>query len=91
MLYVVAYDVASDRRREAVARALEAIGDRVQQSVFLIDIDGTQLARLLDALDAELEPPADRLQVWRICAGCERASHVIGPTSGRSGEITWIL
>ena len=43
---LIAYDIPDDGRRVRIAKALEAYGDRVQYSVFLIDIGPVKLARL---------------------------------------------
>ncbi len=45
-LYVAAYDVANDRRRERVARVLNRFGERVQFSVFLVWADSEELPEL---------------------------------------------
>lgn len=37
-LYVAAYDVTDDRRRNRVARVLTEFGHRVQLSVFVVDV-----------------------------------------------------
>lgn len=49
--YLVAYDIPSDRRRERVAKRLQAYGDRVQYSVFVIDSSPVRLQRLRRGLE----------------------------------------
>lgn len=44
--YVVAYDVRLDSRRNRVAKTLESYGDRIQYSVFLVDVKPAKLLRL---------------------------------------------
>jgi CRISPR-associated protein Cas2 len=44
--YVVAYDVASDKRRDRVFQLLQGYGDHVQFSVFFADLTDTELVRL---------------------------------------------
>lgn len=73
MRYVVAYDVADDGRRRRVADALEGYGDRVQCSVFEVDVAPDALASMVDELDRLLEVPADALRVYRLCGACEVA------------------
>lgn len=36
--YLVAYDIVDDRRRTKIAKVLESYGDRIQYSVFVVDI-----------------------------------------------------
>lgn len=43
---IIAYDIQNDRRRTKVAKTLESYGDRVQYSVFVIDIHPAALLRL---------------------------------------------
>jgi len=43
---LVAYDVADDRRRMRLASLLQRHGDRVQYSVFVLDIVPSRLVRL---------------------------------------------
>ena len=47
-LCVIAFDVASDRRRYRLTRILEGYGHRVQESVFEAWLDEAQHQRLLD-------------------------------------------
>ena len=47
--WIVAYDIPDDRRRLAVANALEDFGDRVQHSVFEVLLDDNDEFELLQA------------------------------------------
>jgi len=44
--YLIAYDVADDKRRAAVFKILMGNGDHVQFSVFLCELNAVELARL---------------------------------------------
>ena len=46
MRYLVCYDIADDRRRDRLAGALLDFGPRLQESVFLLDLDEELLVRL---------------------------------------------
>lgn len=91
MRYVIAYDIACDGRRARVSRLLEACGDRVQYSVFEADLGHDDLARLVDALESELMPPADRLRVWRLCGACQRATHAVGGAPIAERDVAWVI
>lgn len=91
MRWVIAYDVACDRRRERVARLLEACGERVQYSVFEAEMRHDELAHLVDALASELAPPADRLRVWRLCGACQRATHAVGGAPIAERDVAWVV
>ena len=53
-LYVAAYDVANDRRRERLARTLNRYGERVQYFVFLIWADAEELPDLRREVGVDL-------------------------------------
>ncbi len=91
MLYVIAYDISSDARRDQVSRRLSAWGDRVQFSVFEVDVEHRDLPRLIDEVAAFVHPPADRLRAWRVCGGCERATLALGGHAAGSRELAWIV
>lgn len=61
--FVVAYDVASDARRNRVAKTLESYGDRIQYSVFLVDAKPAKVLRMKAALRARLDLDADSVLV----------------------------
>ena len=44
MLYVVAYDIANDKRRKKVSEHLDKYGVRVNYSVYEIKLNKTKLA-----------------------------------------------
>jgi CRISPR-associated protein Cas2 len=45
-LYLVAYDIASDRRRRRVARVLESFGRRIQESLFEARLEPEEASEL---------------------------------------------
>ena len=46
--FLPAYDVTDDRRRTRLAKLLERYGDRVQYSVFVVQIRPVKMVRLLE-------------------------------------------
>ncbi len=48
--FVVAYDITNDPRRIRVAKTLESYGDRIQYSVFIVDIKPARMVRLRASL-----------------------------------------
>ncbi|MFV2064151.1 MAG: CRISPR-associated endonuclease Cas2 [Chloroflexota bacterium] len=61
--YVVAYDIPDDRRRQRVARKLESYGDRVQFSVFLVEVKPARFVRLRASLERLLQVEDDSLLI----------------------------
>lgn len=48
--YIAAYDISDDQQREKVARVLFGFGDRLQKSVFLIDLEPEDVPELKFAI-----------------------------------------
>jgi len=44
--FLIAYDIADDRRRDRLAKCLQRHGDRVQYSVFVVDASSARMLRL---------------------------------------------
>ena len=70
--WLLAFDVADDRRRDRLSRFLEGRGQRVQWSVFEILETRAGIGRVLDeAIDpSRFDPAADSLRCYRVCAAC---------------------
>lgn len=60
---LVAYDVVDDRRRTRLAKALEAYGDRVQYSVFVIDAEPVRIGRMRRRIGELIDPAVDSVLV----------------------------
>ena len=71
MLIIVTYDVSTEtpagrRRLRRVAKACEAIGQRVQKSVFECQVNEMQFEQLERTLLAEIDEKEDNLRFYRI-------------------------
>ncbi|MEF7613499.1 CRISPR-associated endonuclease Cas2 [Aquincola sp. MAHUQ-54] len=82
MLLIVCYDVntetrAGRRRLRRVAKACEAVGQRVQKSVFECQIDVAQMEALERKLLHEIDLGTDCLRLYRMAdtRGCEVREH----------------
>ncbi len=60
-VYVVAYDIADDKRLRRVYRTMRGYGDRVQYSVFVCQLTDLQRAWLESALDRLIHPTEDQV------------------------------
>lgn len=58
---LIAYDIADDRRREAIARTLSGYGDRVQYSVFVVDARPAGLVRVRQRIESIADLSVDSL------------------------------
>ena len=74
MLYLISYDIPStregDRRRTKLARQLEALGLRVQLSVFEVEMPPEQLPRIAHQLEAFIDEQEDSLRIYPLCGTC---------------------
>ena len=61
--YLISYDVADDRRRNAVFRACREHGDWVQFSVFVAELNGTELVRFRAELTQLTSADADQVLI----------------------------
>ncbi len=71
MLIIATYDVSTEtaagrKRLRRVAKACEAIGQRVQKSVFEFQINEMQYEQLQRTLLAEINEKEDNLRFYRI-------------------------
>lgn len=87
MKYVIAYDIEPDKARSRVADALEAVGRRVQESVFECDLEEDRLAKLVNQLRRELgDPAAGNIRFYKLCADCWSGSFGLGDLASGPGS-----
>ena len=81
MLYLICYDVVSDKRRNKLAKLLLDLGDRIQRSAFECRIaDPDILGRFLRRAQRLLDPQTDSLRCYRVCAACREEIIRFGET-----------
>lgn len=89
--YVVAYDITEDQRRARVAATLQALGERIQYSVFLLTIDDGQLAPLLARLATLIDLDEDSVYALRQCAPCWDARTCLGQAHPPTPQLYWAV
>ncbi len=78
MLYIVSYDIESDRTRTRLAKRLKDFGFRVQFSVFEADVDDRELEELKKVLsETELEA-RDSIRLYGLCQHCLKRVEIWG-------------
>lgn len=71
MFVVVVYDVASNSRRNKVAKTLAGYGDRVNLSVFECDFKKVEaLESLKGKLKGIIKPKKHHIRYYTICREC---------------------
>ena len=82
-MYVVSYDITSNRRRNKIAKTLEGYGTRIQYSVFecrLTEKKYKEMYRKLMQLMTDEEDGS--IRIYSVCGNCEGKIRTIGEISG---------
>lgn len=94
MLVLVTYDVntlepGGKRRLRRVAQACEDWGQRAQFSVFEIEVDPAQWAKLKARLEGEIDPAHDSLRYYYLGANWDRRIEHVGakPAADLNGPL----
>lgn len=88
---IAAYDVSEDARRARLAALLSAYGDRVQKSVFLLDVDAAEL-ELIRARGQELiDTECDSLWLTPCCAACWAGRLTVGQVALPDKVLFWAV
>lgn len=78
MFIVVSYDVVDDRRRNRIAKVLKSFGERVQRSVFEMNLDAAELDRMVGKLERHVDRDQDSARVYVLCSACKPRTRIIG-------------
>lgn len=81
MRFLVSYDIACSRRRLRVSNLLLGYGERVQESVFALELREGQWQALCQRLDATIDPTLDQWRGWRACADDQADTQDLGAPS----------
>jgi CRISPR-associated protein Cas2 len=79
--FLVAYDIADDNRRSHIAQILLDYGQRVQESVFCLEIDDEVHERLLKRLRKAMDDQGDVVWVVPTCRNCRKSVLTFGRTT----------
>ena len=78
MEYIIAYDLADDRRRDRLVRTLLDYGKRIQMSVFAVHLDDELFDRMITRIRSVVDENEDRVHVFRLCGACEERVIMMG-------------
>lgn len=81
--YLVTYDIADDRRRDAVFKICRQQGDHTQYSVFVAELDGRELIAFQAELDDLIHAHEDQI-LFADLGPAEREAGRIIASLGRS-------
>ncbi len=68
--WLLAYDIRDDRRRTRIARLMESLGERVQNSVFEAWLTPDELQRILQKSEKVMKMEEDSLRIYALCEAC---------------------
>lgn len=91
MTIIAAYDVSEDARRARLAALLQAHGDRIQLSVFVLNIGHDDLRELCRKAGDIIDVERDSLYFFRQCETCWNAIDYLGQAAPPSPELAWIV
>ena len=80
MKYLVCYDIINDKRRKKLADLLGGYGDRVNYSVFEIELNESKREKLLYEIELKklINKKYDSLRFYHICQNCVPKSFDVG-------------
>lgn len=77
-LYVVAYDISDDKRRNKIFDTLQGFGRWTQYSLFECWLTKKQLLLLQNALQRHLNVDLDSVRFYPMCVDCVRRIETVG-------------
>jgi CRISPR-associated protein Cas2 len=76
--FLLTYDIADPKRLAKVAKAMEAVGERVQDSVFEAYLNESELDKLLKKVQKVMKAEEDSLRVYVLCEACRGKIRCVG-------------
>jgi CRISPR-associated protein Cas2 len=86
-LYVVAYDISSDKRRTKVHKVLSGFGAWTQFSLFECHLTETQYLRLREMLDRHLDEKLDTVRFYPLCSSCQKRVETVGSPAPKEPDL----
>ncbi len=86
---IAAYDIAHDSRRARVAAVLQAWGDRIQRSVYILTLPPDEVEGVLDSVREILEPTVDSFVLVRQCGPCRDQTVTMGQMRVPEPSLFW--
>ncbi len=78
VFYLLAYDIADPKRLSKVAKAMQAMGERVQDSVFEAYLNDAELEKLLKKTQSLIKESEDSLRIYTLCQSCRGKARCVG-------------
>jgi CRISPR-associated protein Cas2 len=91
MQYVICYDIADDGRRNRLASTLLDFGQRVQESVFIANLDEELASHMLERVTKVIDGHWDRVHVFALCQTCCSRTTIMGTAEIVSDQEFYII
>ena len=91
MLYLIAYDIASNRRLRRVARICEDFGIRVEKSVFECNLSLVQFQELWDRLSRNVDNEEDKVIAYPIGLIAKEKISALGAVVHNEPKLTYVF
>lgn len=91
MHLVAAYDISDPRRLTKVAGIMKDYGERIQYSVFEMEISSDRFTQLVRRVSAVLDPDADGVKYFEICERCLAAAIRLGRHAALGSDEPWTI
>lgn len=69
-MYVIAYDISDNRRRNRLFKTLKRYGTSVQESVFECHLTPEQFVNLRRDVELVIKPNLDQVRYYDLCRAC---------------------
>jgi CRISPR-associated protein Cas2 len=76
--FLLAYDIADNKRRAKIAKLMEAMGERVQGSVFEAYLDAAELQKVVKKSEKVMKMEEDSLRIYFLCESCRPKLKTLG-------------
>lgn len=91
MMVIAAYDITHDARRARLAALLQSVGDRLQKSVFALQVGEQELTEIKVRTRAIVDPDVDSVFFVSQCAPCWEGLHCIGQAAPPTAVLYWAV
>jgi CRISPR-associated protein Cas2 len=90
-VYLVAYDIPDDKRRNKIADLLQDYGKRVQYSVFELWMKASHRKQFEAKLKHIIDAEQDSIRIYHLCHMCCERVTVFGKGTTPQEPDTWII
>jgi len=78
MLYVIAYDISDDRKRDKISKILEKYGIKVQYSIVECDLSKATVKALYQQMSKIIDKKTDKIYLYPLDEECKRKVIYLG-------------